>query len=95
MNYVKSKSMIVKKNSEVRVRRFKESLLVILNETFYELNDSSEIILKMCNGKNTIKEIVDYLKNVYEVENEKIEQDCMEIIEMLIQTQVVEIIKEG
>ncbi len=88
--------MYLAQNPKTAYRTIKdESVIVDLNNSLlYSLNPVASIIWEMSNGKTEIKQIIDRVKNEFDIERSVAEGDCMEFADDFIQKGLLIILEQ-
>ena len=63
------------------------------NATTLHLNAPSVIILELCDGKNSVQQIIDTIKQAYPDQSEQIPDDVVSVIDDLSSRNVLELVE--
>lgn len=77
---------------KLRLHFENEGVLIFVpekNET-YQLNETAGQILQLCDGKNTVDQIISKLSKQYKLKINKIKLDVNEIIKKLIENKIID-----
>ena len=93
---IKGEVVYLVQNPKTAYRTIKdESVIVDLNNSLlYSLNPVASIIWEMSNGKTEIKQIIDRVKNEFDIERSVAEGDCMEFADDFIQKGLLIILEQ-
>ena len=71
-----------KLNRKFKLREDKKVSLIFdpKTELFYELNETAGFVLKLCDGKNSVEDIVEKAQKRFEGNKKEIESDVNELI---------------
>ncbi len=62
-------------------------------KAFY-LNDTANAVLQLCREDVSVAQIIEYLQQAYPDHQERVEQDVMTVLEMLVENKVIELSDE-
>ncbi|MEO0232169.1 MAG: PqqD family peptide modification chaperone [candidate division WOR-3 bacterium] len=79
------------KREDLKIENIEDGSVVYdpLNDEVFLLNNSASVILNMCDGNFTIKEMIDIISETLNVEKEKISQDTIKIINEFIKKNII------
>ncbi len=79
------------KRENLKIENIEDGSVVYdpLNDEVFLLNNSASVILNMCDGNFTIKEMIDIISETLNVEKEKISQDTIKIINEFIKKNII------
>lgn len=60
------------------------------NATTLHLNGPSAIVWELCDGKNSVKDMIDIVKEAYPEQQEQIEDDIVNVVKDLLERKVLE-----
>lgn len=87
-------NIVYKKNSNCLIEDMDGELLVYDPEsaTTLHLNNSSMIVLELCDGKRSLTEIIRLVQEAYPGQSEEVEADILALVEDLTSRQVLQAI---
>ncbi len=77
---------------DISLRKHKEDNVLLVtnkNQTLFFFNDTAALFLSYCNGKLTVKEIIDKMSDILEVQNNILTDDIVELIRILQKDRIV------
>lgn len=79
-----------KKKIDLIVTNIEGKIYLGYEYDIYEINEISARILALCNGKNTINDIVDKISNKYCMDKNIVEEDVKKFLHDLIDNALIE-----
>jgi len=76
------------RNTDIVWRKFKENLLL---DTGHAMNEIGMEIWKLCDGKHTIKEIIDNVFEKFETDRKTVENDIISFIKELEKEKMIKL----
>lgn len=83
---------IYKLNDEMKIRQDSNKVIMIFNpknEFFYELNETAAFILKLCNGKNSMDNILKKVKMKFKGDKKVLENETLDIIKKFEDAKII------
>jgi hypothetical protein len=80
---------IDKEKIAYRVINDKAVVLNLDNGHYYCLNDTGTRILELINKKTPLLEILDFLKKEYEIQDERLKDDLIELVKDLVKERII------
>lgn len=79
------------KREDIKIESIEDGSVVYdpLNDEVFLLNNSASVILEMCDGNFTIKEMIDIVSITLNIEKEKVLQDTIKIINEFIKKNII------
>ncbi len=80
-----------KKREDLKVENIEDGSVVYdpLNDEVFLLNTSASVILHMCDGNFTVKEMIDIISETLKIEKEKVSLDTIKIINEFIKKNII------
>ncbi|MEV4330986.1 PqqD family protein [Streptomyces sp. NPDC049597] len=86
-----TQASVVRRSSDIRVRKFRGSLLVARADSTLELDEVAEFIFKRLDGAMTVREIGEQLSAEYDVSAEEATADSIELLSELLASGMVSV----
>lgn len=78
-------------NFRVSVKRVKEDSYLVMGQDAWKVNEVAEKICLLCNGKNTIEDILKQIGGIYDTQIDVIEVECLDLIKFLMNEKVLSV----
>lgn len=86
------KKIVLGKNIACRVRRIRDRYILIGGKKSFELNSVAKYIWDEIDGEKSFEQIIDILKNEYDVAGDVAERDIACFLESLITEGIVDVV---
>lgn len=80
-----------KKREDLKIENIEDGSVVYdpLNDKVFLLNSSASVILEMCDGNFTIKEMIDIISETLNIKKKKVSEDMIKIINEFIKKNII------
>ncbi|NWF29770.1 PqqD family protein [Streptomyces sp. PKU-EA00015] len=75
---------VVRRSTDIRVRKFRGSLLVARADSTLELDEVAEFVFKRLDGATTVRQIGELLSTEYDVSADEATADSVELLSELL-----------
>lgn len=63
--------------------------VILFPEGVLHLSETAQAIISLCDGRRTVREMVDILGSQYDADQETLQQDVLDVLEELVQRKLV------
>lgn len=73
----------------VKIKKVKEDIYLVKKNESWKINETTKGIMELCNGENTIEQIVVKISDSYSVSKAIVQEDCEEILYYFISEKLI------